>query len=368
MELNKLKQVVCINLDFHLWSARRKLSISDLKIVDGEVPPDDLASLGSKKICNPDDISDFTNLKKDAERKCARVGIKFMGGFAIPESKVKDLAVELDEIVSKFYAKKASFIAEYDNLITNWVASHPGWERIIKESALARHEVEGKLSAGWQAYKIIEAQESQDANVASPLNRGLATAAAGLAGQMYAEIARAADEVREVSLNGRDRVTQKILSPIRTIRDKLEGLAFLDGRVRPLVDTINHVLSQLPLSGPIDGLGLVALQGLVFILSDEQRMQAHGEQILEGCNVEDAFALHLPKPVQPQVEAKADAFGVNLLDVPQVTSPSIPTDVVRGHDAQMPAVMPVSNAQSSPQPVPVAVPSGAVDLADLFSF
>ena len=364
MELNKLKQVVCINLGFHLWSARRKLSIGDLKIVDGEVPPDDLASLGSKKICNPEDLADFTNLKKEAERKCARVGIKFLGGFAIPEGKVNDLAVELDEIVSKFYAKKATFIAQYDSLIADWVASHPGWERIIQESALDSHTVEGKINASWQAYKILEAQEAQDANLASPVIRGLATAAAGLAGQMYAEIARAAEEVREVSLNGRDRVTQKILSPIRTIRDKLEGLAFLDGRVRPLVETINHVLTQLPLSGPIDGLGLVALQGLVFILADEQRMQAHGEQILAGSKVEDAFALHVPKPVQPKAVEQSEPIGFNLFDVPQVTSPLIPEDVVRGQDVQMPVAMPVS----STQPIPTPVTSGAGNLADLFSF
>lgn len=295
MELTKLNQVVCINLDFHLWSGRKKLRIDDFKIIDGEVPPEAIASLGSKKIANPDDIADFEAMKKEAERKCAKAGVKFLGGFAVPENKAAALAPELDEIVTKFYARKATFLAEYDTRIREWVEAHPGWERIIRDAALDRSEVDGKLSAGWQAFKIVEADDP--ANGTNPsLNHGLATAAKGLAGQLYVEIAKAAAEVMEKSLSGRDKVTQKILSPIRTIRDKLEGLSFIDKRVKPLVQTIDHVLEQLPAAGHIDGLGLSAIHGLVFILSKEDRMQQHGEMILAGKPIEESFILSVPKP------------------------------------------------------------------------
>lgn len=345
MELTKLNQVVCINLDFHLWSGRKKLRLDDLKIIEGEVPPEAIASLGSKKIANPDDIADFEAMKKEAERKCAKAGVKFLGGFAIPETKAAALAPELDEIVTKFYARKATFLAEYETRIRDWVEAHPGWERIIRDAALDRSEVDGKLSAGWQAFKIVEADDP--ANGANPsLNQGLATAAKGLAGQLYVEIAKAAVEVMEKSLSGRDKVTQKILSPIRTIRDKLEGLSFIDKRVKPLVQTIDHVLEQLPAAGHIDGLGLSAIHGLVFILSKEERMQQHGEMILSGKPVEESFKLFVPKQAVVQAVPTAPEPQV----VPQPAIPVIPAAL------QQPGVMsmgtPVIPASPSIPPIP----------------
>ena len=349
MELTQLKKVVCINLDFHLWSARRKLRLDDLKIIDGEVPPEDLASLGSKKICNPEDIADFDTLKKEAERICFRAGVKFLGGFAVPEEKAADLGLKLDDIVSRFYAKKSVFLADYDANIQQWIDAHPGWEKIIRDAALDRDEVGSKISAGWQAYKIVEADDL-DANQ-STLNKGLATAAKGLAGQLYFEIARAAADVMEKSLLSRDKVTQKILSPIRTIRDKLEGLSFIDKRVRPLVETIDHVMGQLPDAGHIDGLGLAALHGLVFILSSEDRMQKHGEMVLAGQPVADAFNLSVPRkavtqtvPTAPQIQQSVlgapvvPARAANIFDIKSTgaipTIPSVPLPVVRGVQTQ----------------------------------
>lgn len=317
MELTNLKHVVCINLDFHLWSARKKLHLEDLRIIEGEVPPGDLASLGSKKICNPEDLADFESLKKEAERKCSRAGVKFLGGFAVPVSKAGDLGTELDDIVTRFYDRKATFLRDYDQKIQDWIAAHPGWEKIIRDSSLDRNEVESKISAGWQAYKIVEADDADPA--AAVLNKGLASAAQGLAGQLYFEIAKAADEVMEKSLMGREKVTQKILSPLRTIREKLSGLAFIDSRVRPLVDTITHVLSELPAAGPYEGMELAAIQGLVFILSDVNRMQKHGELILAGQPVADAFKLSAPKQKAAAIPA-APAVVQTIVSAPAVPS------------------------------------------------
>ncbi len=46
-----LQQLLVVNLDVHIWSARKKLTAVDLS--DTNLPPEELASLGSKRICNP---------------------------------------------------------------------------------------------------------------------------------------------------------------------------------------------------------------------------------------------------------------------------------------------------------------------------
>jgi len=312
-EITNLQKVICITMDVHLWSGRAKLRVTDMRMgAGGELPPDDLASLGSKKIINPENIAKFEALKKEAERECSKIGVKFLGGFAIPEDKAKELAVTLDQIGVRFAQEKHDLLKDYDALISEWVAAHPGWKDTIESSTLDRHNVDNKLQYGWQAFRITSAGEQEQPD--DVLNKGLTTSAKGLAGQLYYEISQAAAQVMEKSLLGRPKVTQKIRSPIRTIRSKLHGLSFIDKRVKPLVETIDHVLEQLPDSGHIEGLGLTAIYGLVFILSSEDRMTKHGELILSGKPVEESFLLSVPqarKPEEPQlIEEIAEPIAV----------------------------------------------------------
>lgn len=305
-EITNLQKVICITLDVHLWSGRAKLRATDMRMgAGGELPPDDLASLGSKKIINPENIAKFEALKKEAERECSKIGVKFLGGFAIPEDKAKELAVTLDAIGVRFAQEKLDLLKDYDKLIADWVAVHQGWESTIEGSTLDRHNVDNKLQYGWQAFRISSAGEQEKPD--DVLNKGLASTARGLAGQLYYEISQVAAQVMEKSLLGKDQVTQKIRSPIRTIRGKLHGLSFIDKRVKPLVDSIDHVLEQLPDSGHIKGLGLTAIYGLVFILSDEERMTKHGELILSGKPVEECFKLSTPQvksAAEPEEQAE----------------------------------------------------------------
>ena len=346
-EITNLQKVICVVMDTHLWSGRAKLRDDDIKMIQGELPPTDLASLGSKKIFNPCDIAIFEALKKEAERECSKVGIRFLGGYAIPEEKANDLAVVLDDIGKRFAEQKATLLIEYDQKLGEWVSAHPGWESIISAATIDRNDVDAKLSYGWQAFKILEASANpEDAD--SSLNKGLLTTAKGLAGQLYREIAQAAGTIMEKSLLGRDRTTQKVLSPIKTIRGKLLGLSFIDDRVKPLVETIDHVLELLPDAGHIDGMALVALHGLVFILSDESRMVQHSEMILAGKPVGESFIVSVPqiaKTIEQEAIAPEVVQGQAELAEPdplQNTEPAVAV-YVPIEEVAIPAIPPVVN-------------------------
>lgn len=299
-DVKVLNRVICFTLaDIHLWSGRKKLRTADLKIRDGELPPSDLASLGSKKICDPEDLSVFEKLKRRAHRACEKVGIRFLGGYAVPEDKADDLAKELDVLNADFYREKHDFIASYNQRVQEWIMVHPGWETAIQSAITPVAEVDGQLSFAWHAFRVTEAVQDADASQ-SALNSGLGKTIGGLSSQLFSEVAKMADEVMDKTLMGRECVTQRALSPIRTIRGKLAGLAFLDKRVRPVIDIIDHVMQDLPGAGKIDGLALSALHGLVFLLSSEERMQRHGDMILNGATVEDV--LEGDKAQQPELE------------------------------------------------------------------
>ena len=75
-----LDQMVLVKVEATIYGARKKLKIEDLMLVDGiKLPPDDLASLGSKRLLDPDQLTVFNRLKKEAERICLRIRYPLFG-------------------------------------------------------------------------------------------------------------------------------------------------------------------------------------------------------------------------------------------------------------------------------------------------
>ena len=60
-DIRILESLLALNLDISLWSARKKLTLEDFGNV--ELPPDDLATLGSKRIAPPENLRIFGTLK-----------------------------------------------------------------------------------------------------------------------------------------------------------------------------------------------------------------------------------------------------------------------------------------------------------------
>ncbi|CCG40701.1 conserved hypothetical protein [Magnetospirillum molischianum DSM 120] len=126
-DITVLKQLIALRLDVNIWSARKKLTPADFGTLD--LPPEKLASLGSKKVCNPEDLRVFATLKARAIALLDRHGVRFLGGWALPENAVKPVSEGLNVIATDFAAAKDSFLARYDQAIQEWVSNNPGGNR-----------------------------------------------------------------------------------------------------------------------------------------------------------------------------------------------------------------------------------------------
>lgn len=60
-DIKILDSLVALNLNISVWSARKKMCLEDFG--GAELPPEDLASLGSKRIADPDSLKIFTTLR-----------------------------------------------------------------------------------------------------------------------------------------------------------------------------------------------------------------------------------------------------------------------------------------------------------------
>ena len=103
MSIQTLDKLLICHIDCSIWSGRKKLRPEDFRLANGsQLPPKDVASLGSKKICDPEALANFERLKKEAQRLCEQVGVRFLGGYAVPEDRIDQIVPELDVMVNKF--------------------------------------------------------------------------------------------------------------------------------------------------------------------------------------------------------------------------------------------------------------------------
>ena len=307
---NALHDVVVVSLDVRIWSGRKQLRPEDLT-ASGRLPPKDLVSLGSKKLCDPKALRPFREIKRAAEARCQGIGVRFARAFAIPRPAAKTVLAELNDLAAQFRQARAAFVATYDAELARWKAQHPGYEHLIEAERLPQAAVLSKFVFGYELFAINSVDG--DGELAALLEQGGAgSLVPGLVGTLYHEIARDAREFVRQSLTGRDEVSQKFLRPLRAIRQKLAGLAFLDPGIGPLVGSIDDALAAAPQKGRIDGASLAALRGVVMLLTDPARMRAHGRLVRgqgEPGGAPDA-PVATEGPAEPPPEAPARAQRV----------------------------------------------------------
>jgi hypothetical protein len=296
-DITILKQLTAIRLDVAIWTARRKLTAADLSSPD--LPPETVASLGSKKVCNPEDLRIFATLKARACALLDRHGVRFLGGWMIPDSAVKPVTSALQGISDDFDRAKSAFLARYDEVIQDWIDQNPGWENLIAGSCVPADIVRARLGFAWQMFRIVPPRKG---DAAEPLQ----DAVFGLGNTLFEEVARTANEAWRKSFAGKQEVSVKALSSIRTLRSKLAGLSFVEPRVTPVLDLLDTGLASIPAKGAITGASLVMAQGLVCLLRDPAILVEHGQRIIEGASpsrmLQELVALPPPVDFTPHTE------------------------------------------------------------------
>ncbi len=321
-DITVLKQLTAIRLDVAIWTARRKLSAADFG--NSGLPPEKLASLGSKRVCNPEDLRIFAALKARAVALLERTGVRFLGGWAIPEAQTSTVVRELSRIGIAFEDAKAAFLARYDEAIRQWIADNPGWESLIAGSTVGVDTVRSRLAFGWQVFQVAPPRAK---GKAAAFSSALTTEVNGLAGTLFDEIAKSATETWRKSYEGKAEVSQKALSPLRGLRGKLTGLSFVEPRVMPVADLIQAALVTMPAKGPIGGMPLAALHGVFGLLRDPEALLSHGQRILDGEDLADILRdlAMAHRQVEPEAETVPAETDNNTPDTAPFADDTVPT-------------------------------------------
>lgn len=325
-DLTVLDNILALNLNITLWSARRKMTPEDFGGV--KLPPEDLATLGSKRIADPDKLKIFNTLKARAFNFLDKHGVRFMSGWAIPEQKAGSITEELIKIRDEFHAAKNGFLAEYDENLNDWIDRHSCWASIIRDSVVSSEYVRSRLDFRWQIFRVSPLLTHENAEAVA--QAGLAQEVEGLGNTLFAELARSADEIWKKVYMGKNEVTHKALSPLRTLHEKLMGLTFIEPHVAPVAEIISSTLKQMPVKGNIGGNHLVMLQGLVCLLRNSEDLLLHAQKLIEGHSAASVLANLEGSAAASDFDAQIEVEGVtaidDLPDLPDI--PQIPTKTV----------------------------------------
>ena len=255
IDLNWLSdQLVFVNIDITNWSGKKTLTPEDLGLDRSQLPPETLVSLGDKQLIDPEALKTFGSIRSAARRRCLAVGTRFLGGYAVPAAKAPALLAELDALDQRYQAARAAFLAGYDGQLAAWTRQQPlEWQKLIQDALVPAEYVGGRLSFAVQAVRFAAPDPK------GVTHDGLHQALSGLGDQVFHEVGQLARDTLERSFQGKTAVTRRALSPLASIRDKLDGLAFLDRRFRAVVGEINRLVAQVPAQGPIANGVLAAL-------------------------------------------------------------------------------------------------------------
>lgn len=283
-------RLAIVVLNFRQWTGETVLDKEDFQLGQGgKLPPEHVAHLGSKRICNPDELRVFASIKQRAVRLLESCGVPYLGGWAVPLSQAKKVLLTLDTYVREYEVAKATFLQRYDEAVKAWIAQNPEFGSEILRSVKTKSHVEARIRSGYSVFKV-QALEG-DAN-------SFDLAEAGLGETLLTEVAKTARELYRRTFAGKDQVTARAVDPIRRIRARLAGLAFIDNGILPVINAIDNALSPLSKYGPYKGSDFHQLTSIVLVLCDEDRMRDLSQAVTEQVSSQSAedFALMAEDP------------------------------------------------------------------------
>jgi len=278
---------VFFNVDCTVYTARKKLTPADLKVKASDLPPATLASLGAMHSADPATLTKFESYRAAMRNACLVHGVRSLGGFAVPHAKAQETAEKLDTLKAEFYDLKGRFLTVFEAQREAWLMKpeFQGWVDKLRARLDSITHVSRQLQADWQAFTLGSTDDlpaTADGSP-SPLAATIHNAHAAVGDQALKEVASMAATLLKQSFYQKDRddddsddgqqalrleVTQKILSPIRKMLDKLDGLSFADPRLQSVVQYGRAVLCDLPVKGKLAGKDLHTVFSLVHAMSD----------------------------------------------------------------------------------------------------
>ncbi len=265
-------------LDIKLWSGSKNLKVEDFKNV--ELPPEDLVSLGSKRLHAKDTFKPIQAVRTKTLSYLEDVAVSLYSGkiWVIPEVIENIVENALQDFAKEFTQEKAQFLSRFDNDQKGWLAQNKRWSSIIAPYLETPESVEKKFSFTWRTFKMSASEQVAD----------------DLTGTVLYEISQISSDVYE-SIRGRERATQKNLNRIERLQGKLRGLAFVQPGIVTIEQEMSRIMTKRDVGGVLEGQNLFQLIRLLIQLKNPSILQ----DILEAAAKGQEYKFKYETPTMP---------------------------------------------------------------------
>lgn len=265
-----LEKSVWINIVYRTWQGEVTMSREEIKRYSNPdlLPPEDLIKPGSKAITDVSKLTKIKSFGRKVRRECEKVSLSAFGNYGTSLEASESLIKRLEQMQAEHQAMVNDYLDGYEQTTEQWISEHPEFEGWLRHSKLSRKDIESRFKFEFDVFQI---QPTGD-NSPQYLKDNLSNQVSGLLGTLLSEIETMAESAWTKTYVNNDSVSQKALSPIRTILKKLDTLKFIHSNVFRLVERVQVVLNAMPKSGPISGSDLSAVCGLLNLLSSSSRM------------------------------------------------------------------------------------------------
>lgn len=293
-----LESLILVSLsEIHGISGRKKLKRSDFD--DGvDLPPEVIVSLGSKKVIDPKLLNPFTQYKTKAHNLCSTVGIRFLGGYAVPADRVNDLIYALNDVKTEFYIYKRTFLnSDFDSWIDQ---CEEKYRKILRDEASVDIKyMEDQIQFGFTAIHITPYGNDV-------IQNGIAGQIKSLTDEVFEEVSGLVEGFLK-NLN-QTAFSQHTINPLRRTAEKLSSLGFISDSVNKLAVYITDVLADVPVTGKVSGRKYSDILSLLNNLRDPQRAKSFID-LLNTHQLPDSTSTD---QISPELSVAAD-MGLNKL-------------------------------------------------------
>jgi len=218
--------VELVHLDIKIWGGERNLERGDFDpSVIPDLPDEKVATLGRKKLIDTKHLKPMSTFRHQAHLLLEKEGVRFMGGYAIPDEAVRRVSLQLSSLCDEFALTLDQFISRYDELVDQWASENPDFANVILESKIPAGIVRSRCKANFAIYRVASSNSDPSGSLqehgSGLMDKVLQDAFASL--QVYVE---KVDEGLKRGWDNSFRCT--VRSSIKAVAEKLRRFAFSD--------------------------------------------------------------------------------------------------------------------------------------------
>ncbi|MBU2735926.1 hypothetical protein HAQ00_09355 [Acidithiobacillus caldus ATCC 51756] len=291
-----MHKVIFIKPAVRAISGRKKLSAEDLVEMYGSPPPKELASLGSKKVIDPERVQFFLAKRAAAERVCAKAGVRVGDMYAIARHKAVEVMKDLAAIKKEVEEARDQLVQDLGDAVEGWIERNPDvYSEVIRSGAPTKEYIQKRISMDVFSF------EAQGFSTEGAVNQ-FEVAMSSLDEQLLTEIAERAEGVLKESFAQGKTPSRRVLGALEEISEKVGSLAFLRSGFQELSDYIDKQVEYYRTgSGRMSEDQISSLISLFVTLADSDRSSELAAKLHK--NAAQNLPLAQPQPMVAQPPA-----------------------------------------------------------------